>query len=75
MFHCLKFLRLLRIGTHVKKSFEPDQQWPEAMALRPLDGFATAISTAFFRQGQMPLTTPHGRGSRGLTELVMSDLT
>lgn len=51
MFHCLKFLRLLRIGIHVKKSFEPDQQRPEAMALRPLDGFATAISTALFWAG------------------------
>jgi hypothetical protein len=30
----------------VKKSLEPDYPPPEAMALRPIHGFATAISTS-----------------------------
>jgi hypothetical protein len=32
------------------------------VALRPIHGFATAISKAFFRQSQMTLTPPKGRG-------------
>ena len=61
------------IGIHkpdVKKSLESDYPRPEAVALRPIHGFATAISTAFFRQSQMPLTTPKGRGLLGLIKQV-----
>jgi branched-chain amino acid transport system ATP-binding protein len=46
----------------VKKSLESDYPRPEAGALRPIHGFATAISRAFFRQSQMNVTQPRGRG-------------
>jgi len=50
------------ISKSVKKSLESDYPRPEAGALRPIHGFATAISKAFFRQSQMTLTPPRGRG-------------
>jgi hypothetical protein len=46
----------------VKKSLESNYPRPQAVALRPIHGFATAISKAFFRQSQMTLTPPKGRG-------------
>ena len=46
----------------VKKSLESDYPRPEAVAFRPIHGFATAISKTFFRQSQRTLTTPRGRG-------------
>jgi len=45
----------------VKKSLESDYPRPLAVAFRPIHGFATAISKAFFRQSQMALTPPKGR--------------
>jgi len=45
---------------HVKKSLESDYPRPETGALRPIHGFATAISKALFRQSQMTLTPPRG---------------
>jgi hypothetical protein len=45
----------------VKKLLESNYPQPEAGALRPIHGFATAISKAFFRQSQMTLTPPKGR--------------
>jgi len=46
----------------VKKLLESDYPVPEAPALRPIHGFATAISKAFFRQSLLPLTWPKGPG-------------
>jgi hypothetical protein len=40
-------LKMDRSIEQVKKSLESDYPRPEAVALRPIHGFATAISTAF----------------------------
>jgi predicted RNase H-like HicB family nuclease len=55
-------LSLTVVEVGVKKSLELDYPRPEAVAFRPIHGFATTISKTFFRQNQKTLTTPIGRG-------------
>jgi len=43
------------------------------VAFRPIHGFATAISKAFFRHSQMTLTPPRGRGFLKLNEQDYKD--
>jgi hypothetical protein len=50
------------IGERIKKPLESDYPRPEAVAFRPIHGFATAILKTFFRQSQKTLTPPRGRG-------------
>jgi hypothetical protein len=52
----------------VKKSLESDDPRPWAVVFRPIHGFATSISKAFFRQSQKTLTPPKGRGFPGLNK-------
>jgi hypothetical protein len=54
---------------YVKKLLESDYPGPEAPALRPIHGFATAISKAFFRQSLVTLTWPRGPGFSGRTKV------
>jgi hypothetical protein len=53
----------------LKKSLESGYPWPEVGALRPIHGFAAAISKEFFRQSQMNLTPPYGRGFQSLNKV------
>jgi hypothetical protein len=55
----------------VKKSLESDYPRPKAGALCHIHGFATAISKAFFRQSQITLTPPRGRGFKSLNKLLI----
>ena len=54
--------RMLRIREIVKKSLESDYPRPQAVAFRPIHGFATTISKTFFRQSLKNLTRPKGPG-------------
>jgi hypothetical protein len=54
----------------VKKSLESTYPRPEGVALRPIHGFATAISKAIFRRSRLTLTTPKGRGFRHWIEFL-----
>jgi len=57
----------------VKKSLESDYPSPEDPALRPIHGFATAISKAFLGQSPMSLTLPRGQGFPDCTKKKMRD--